>query len=133
VLLDGSYGSSKPCIAERVYKYVAHLNSTSRSINQYSTARERAFTKRNILARWSKGGLFPLNPQRLLTDLEKPLAKLEEATGGSVTHHLLDATLPLSAAPVTDVHVSGRALTLLQETTIKQDSHALDDVDKKED
>ncbi|EMD86797.1 hypothetical protein COCHEDRAFT_1146541, partial [Bipolaris maydis C5] len=38
----------------------------------YSPARERAMTKRNILAGWAKAGLFPFNPARVLRDLTKP-------------------------------------------------------------
>lgn len=39
----------------------------------YSPAREKAFTKRNILAGWSKAGLFPFNPNRVLRDMSSPL------------------------------------------------------------
>ena len=38
----------------------------------YSPARERAFTKKNILAGWAKSGLFPFNPNRVLRDTPKP-------------------------------------------------------------
>lgn len=38
----------------------------------YSLAREKAMTKKNILAGWAKAGLFPFNPARVLRDLTKP-------------------------------------------------------------
>lgn len=98
----------------------------------YSPARERAFTKRNILAGWSKGGLYPLNPQKVLKDLEKPFAELVEAAGDPAAHHLQDAALLPPAEPVTPVTpVSAEAFTFLQDTIIKQDAQALDDVNKR--
>lgn len=43
----------------------------------YDATRNKAFTKKkNILAGWSKGGLYPFNPQRVLKDMVKPLADL---------------------------------------------------------
>lgn len=42
----------------------------------YSQAREKAMTKRNILAGWAKAGLFPFNPARVLCGLTKPDAPL---------------------------------------------------------
>jgi hypothetical protein len=38
----------------------------------YSPAREKALTKRNILAAWRGSGLFPFNPDRVLADTPKP-------------------------------------------------------------
>lgn len=43
----------------------------------YSSARKKAFTKRNIFADWIKGGLYPLNAQRVLKSLVKLMAKLQ--------------------------------------------------------
>jgi len=42
----------------------------------YSHARERAFTKKNVLAGWAKCGLEPFDPQRVLKDIPKPPAEL---------------------------------------------------------
>jgi hypothetical protein len=39
----------------------------------YYPARERAMTKKNILAGWAKSGLFPFNLDRVLRDLAKPV------------------------------------------------------------
>lgn len=44
----------------------------------YRTAREAAFTRRNIIAGWSKSGLFPHNPLRVLKDMAKPVIQPSE-------------------------------------------------------
>lgn len=41
----------------------------------YSPARERAFTKRNILTGWKASGLYPFNPDKILVDIPKPVSK----------------------------------------------------------
>jgi hypothetical protein len=46
----------------------------------YSPARKRAFTKKNILARWAKSGLFPFNPDKVLRDVLKPVLVPNAAT-----------------------------------------------------
>jgi hypothetical protein len=104
----------------------------------YSPARDTAFTKRNILASWSKGGLFPFNPQRVLRDLETPYAKLREAAGDSntpqaqVTAPLVPATSVTLSTPVTPVTpVTAEAFTSLQNTIIRKDARTLDVVDKQ--
>jgi hypothetical protein len=38
----------------------------------YSPAREKAFTKRNILGAWRGSGLFPFNPERVLAESLNP-------------------------------------------------------------
>jgi len=38
----------------------------------YSPAREKAFTKRNIMAGWAACSLFPFNPDRVLRVTPKP-------------------------------------------------------------
>jgi len=50
----------------------------------YSPARERAITKKNILAGWAKAGLFPFNPDRVLRDITKPVAALTVPKAGEV-------------------------------------------------
>ncbi|KAJ6282165.1 hypothetical protein J3E71DRAFT_174914, partial [Bipolaris maydis] len=42
----------------------------------YSRAREQALTARNIRAGWSKTGLYPFRPHKVLKDIQKPLAEL---------------------------------------------------------
>jgi hypothetical protein len=41
----------------------------------YQPARDKALTRRNILAGWAASGLFPFNPQRVLRDMPKPPAE----------------------------------------------------------
>jgi hypothetical protein len=93
----------------------------------YSPARETAFTKRNILAGWSKGGLFPFNPQRVLHDLEKPFTALTEAAEPSS-----EAVSPPIAAPATPVTpVCAAGFAALRDAIINEDAYALDEVDKQ--
>ncbi|GAB7336708.1 hypothetical protein MBLNU13_g10373t1 [Cladosporium sp. NU13] len=93
----------------------------------YSPARETAFTKRNILAGWSKGGLFPFNPQRVLRDLEKPFAALTEAAEPST-----DSVSPPIAAPVTPVTpVCATSFAALRDAIVNGDACALDEVNKQ--
>ena len=42
----------------------------------YSPARDQALISRSIRAGWSKAGLFPVNPDKVLSDIPKPPAKL---------------------------------------------------------
>jgi hypothetical protein len=42
----------------------------------YSPARNQALTSKNIRAGWVKAGLFPFNPDKVLSDIPKPPAKL---------------------------------------------------------
>ncbi|GAB1729805.1 hypothetical protein NU195Hw_Modified_186t2 [Hortaea werneckii] len=96
----------------------------------YSCARESAFTKRNIAAGWSKGGLFPLNPSRVLKDLERPFARLVEASGGPAAQHTQDIVTPLATAPLTLV-TPVSAFTSLQDSLLGQDALTLDDIDRR--
>jgi hypothetical protein len=41
-------------------------------ISLYSSARKRAFTKKNILAGWAKCGLGPFDPERVLKYPQAP-------------------------------------------------------------
>ncbi|KAF2726437.1 hypothetical protein EJ04DRAFT_601039, partial [Polyplosphaeria fusca] len=42
----------------------------------YKPARDKALTKKNILAGWAATGLFPFNPARVLRTTPKPMAQL---------------------------------------------------------
>lgn len=98
----------------------------------YSPARETAFTKRNILAGWSKGGLFPFDPQRVLRDMEKPFAALTEAAGLSTNQSVRGPVLPPVVTPVTPVTpVCATSFAALQDAIIKEDACALDEVSKQ--
>jgi hypothetical protein len=39
----------------------------------YDRVRRKAFTSRNILAGWLKSGVWPLNPRRVLDEIQKPV------------------------------------------------------------
>jgi len=93
----------------------------------YSPTRERAFTKKNILAGWAKAGLFPINPDRVLTDIPKPVATLTDskALEADVSNCLQDEVVQTPVTPVTSA-----ALMPLQDL-IKQDAHALDEMSKQ--
>lgn len=100
----------------------------------YSLARELSFTRRNVFAGWSKGGLFPFDPQRVLRGMEKPpdtvhtLAADAGTFGPSVQH----VTAAMCATPLTPVTpVTAEAFASLRDLIIHQDAHALDDADKQ--
>jgi hypothetical protein len=40
-----------------------------------SPAREKAFSKKDILAGWAKSGSFPMSPERVLKDTPKPISE----------------------------------------------------------
>ena len=57
---------------ERLYRGGANTVGKEHFTSLYSTARERAFTKRNVTAAWAASGLFPFNPDRVLRATPKP-------------------------------------------------------------
>jgi hypothetical protein len=124
--------------AERLERGGVNTVGKQHFTSLYSPVRDTAFTKRNILAGWSKGGLFPFNPQRVLRDLETPYGKLREAASDSntpqalVTAPLVPATSVTLSTPVTPVTpVTAEAFTSLQNTIIREDARTLDVVDKQ--
>jgi hypothetical protein len=97
----------------------------------YSLARAAAFTRRNLLAGWSKGSLFPFNPQRVLKDLQKPSTGPADIVGELVAHCPQDSTVPLPTEPATPVTpVSAEAFRPLQDLIIEQDARTLEDANK---
>lgn len=118
--------------AERLERGGVNTIGKQHLTSLYSSARDTAFTKRNILAGWSKGGLFPFNPQRVLGDIEKPFARLQEAAGVSSACTVQDTVPTLVAAPVTPVTpVSAGGFMAIQETIIKDDVSTLDDSNRQ--
>jgi hypothetical protein len=76
----------------------------------YSPARNQALTSRNIRAGWVKAGLFPFNPDKVLSDIPKPLAdliapKTTEVKVGSCTQDQVPQTpaTPVSAEALTSL------------------------------
>jgi hypothetical protein len=88
----------------------------------YYPARERAMTKKNILAGWAKSGLLPFNPDRVFRDIAKPvpdalaLLPVHAACEGSGPHPQ-DTIAQTAVTPV-----SSEALASLL-TLVKQDPH----------
>lgn len=96
----------------------------------YSPARERAFTKKNILAGWAKSGLFPFNPDRVLRDIPKPVTELDvsEACGMDVGPCPEGDVVQTPVTPVTPVTSEG---LLSLQGLINQDAHTLDETSKR--
>ena len=94
----------------------------------YSPARERALTKKNILAGWLKCGLEPLDPDRVLKDTPKPPAELTNPKADEVKVRSCPQDDVLQT-PVTPV--SAEALMSLQNFIIKKYAYALDETSKR--
>jgi DDE superfamily endonuclease len=58
---------------DRLYRSGVTVVNKEHFTSLYCPARERAITKKNILAGWAKTGLFPFNPDRVLRDITKPV------------------------------------------------------------
>jgi hypothetical protein len=84
----------------------------------YQPARDRAITKRNILAGWAAAGLFPFNPARVLRSMPRPPTE-HGNPGADVAVTSSPDEVPLT--PVTPVTAEG--LTWLTDL-IKQDACA---------
>jgi hypothetical protein len=61
---------------ERLYRGGLDTVRKGHFTSLYKPARERALTKRNIMAGWAATGLFPFNPDRVLRHTPKPSAEL---------------------------------------------------------
>jgi DDE superfamily endonuclease len=71
----GVFGPLKTAYRERVeelYRGGANTVSKQHFTFLYSQARCAAFTSRNIKSAWTKAGLYPWNPDRVLQDIQKP-------------------------------------------------------------
>lgn len=96
--------------------------STNSHVPEYSPARGRAFTKKNITAAWAASDLFPFNPDRVLRATAKPVTqstvrKADEIKVGSCPQD--DVQTPVTP-------VSAEALTSLH-NLIEQDAHKLNE------
>jgi hypothetical protein len=71
----------------------------------YSPVRELSFTRRNILIGWSKSGLFPFDPQRVLRDIEKPTNTTQPLTADAANFRfsVQHVTAALCANPLTPI------------------------------
>jgi hypothetical protein len=90
----------------------------------YKPAREKALTRRNIMAGWAATGLYPFNPERVLRDLSRLAIDVTIPRTHEVTVSCSQDEMPQT--PVTPVTpVTAEALTSLH-NMIKQDAHTQD-------
>ena len=87
----------------------------------YSPSREKAFTKKTILAAWAACGLFPFNPDRVLRKTPKPPAQSTVPRASEVGNCQQDEIPP---TPVTPVSAEG---FMSLHNLIKQDTYALNE------
>jgi hypothetical protein len=75
----------------------------------YDRARQKAFSQRNILSGWSKAGLRPFNPQKVLDGIQKPVVNSSSTTltAPKTIHDVKGAQLP-------DTPVTADALSALR-------------------
>ena len=57
---------------ERLYRGGSNVIGKQHFTKLYDQARSKAFTRRNILSGWSKTGLYPFNPDKVLQTIQKP-------------------------------------------------------------
>ncbi|OCK74173.1 DDE-domain-containing protein [Lepidopterella palustris CBS 459.81] len=85
---------------EKLYRGGANTVGKQHFTLLYSRAREQAFTSRSIKSGWSKTGLYPFSPHRVLKDIQKPIAELRVPNGtGATTDAEIDRDTPLLNAP----------------------------------
>jgi hypothetical protein len=106
--------------AKRLFQEGANTVGKQHFTSLYSPVREKAFTKRNIIAAWAACSLFPFNPDRVLRIIPKPPAQLtipraDKIRVGSCQDKVLQT-------PVTPV--LAEALTSLY-NLIKRNTHML--------
>ena len=104
---------------ERLYQGGANTVGKQHFTSLYSRVRKQTFTSRNIKSGWSKTGLNPFNPDKVLKDIQKPLAQLCIPK---------DNTMKVESCPqdrVLQSPVTSEALTSLQ-SRIEHDTYSLD-------
>jgi hypothetical protein len=101
---------------ERLYRGGVAIVNKEHFTTLYSLARERAMTKKNILAGCAKTGLFPFNPDRVLRDVMKPVTVLTVPTRNACEDRELCPRDELVQTPVTPVS-SGALTSLLNPIT----------------
>jgi hypothetical protein len=118
----GAFGPLKAAYreqVERLYRGGSNTVGKQHFTSLYSRAREQAITSRNIKSGWSKAGLYPFSPDKVLRDIQKPLPelcvpKVDEVNVESCLQGAVLQTL-----------VTSEALTSLQ-SRIENDAHLLD-------
>lgn len=109
--------------ANRLFRGGANTIGKEYFISLYNPTREKAFTKRNILAGWAACGLFPYNPDRVFRKVPKPITQLAvpRADEGEVGSCQQDEFPP---TPITPVSAEG---FISLHNLIKQDAHTLNE------
>jgi hypothetical protein len=87
----------------------------------YKPAREKALTRRNIMAGWSATGLYPFNPERVLGELPKLAADVAVSNAHEVAVSCSQDEVPQT--PTTPVTAKG---LISLHNIIKQDAHVQD-------
>lgn len=99
----------------------------------YGPARQRAFSKKNILAGWAKSGLFPFDPSKVLRDMP------EANTKANAPSYLRKPGIPRSEvhsepaelAPVTPVTPTTTEGLLSLQDQINHDADSLDETSRR--
>ena len=123
----GVFGPLKAAYREevdRLFRGGANTVGNEHFTLLYSRAREKAFTTRNIRSAWSKAGLFPFNPDKVLRDLQRPPPQQDQPQ--VVVQLPLRSPIELLTTPVTS-----DGLASLCET-IERSSHLLDDAKRQQ-
>jgi DDE superfamily endonuclease len=108
---------------ERLYRGGSNTVGKQHFTSLYSPAREKALTRRNIKSGWAKAGLYPFSPDKVLRDIQKPLAEMYVPQEGE---------MKVESCPQDEVlqtPVISEALTSLH-SRIEQDAHMLDNPSK---
>jgi len=106
--------------AERLLRGGANTVGKQHFTSLYSPARIKAFTKKKIMAAWAACGLFPFNPDRVLSVTPKPPAQLDAR---SADETMVDSFSQVPQTPVTPVSAEGVASL---HNLIKQDVNKVD-------
>lgn len=61
---------------EQLYRGGANTVGMEHFTSLYSPARDIAITPKNIEAGWIKAGMYPFNPDKVLRDIQRPMAEL---------------------------------------------------------
>ena len=114
---------------ERLYRGGLDTVGKEHFTSLYKPARERALTKRNVMAGWAASGLFPFNPERVLRHTPKPLTEFAVTRANMVIGSCpQDEALQM---PVTPVTPSTTDTLILLHNLIKQEAYALDGLNKQ--
>jgi hypothetical protein len=119
----GVFGPLKSAYREQVeqlYRGGANTVGKQHFTLLYSRARDTAFTARNIKSGWSKTGLYPFNPDKVLKSIQRPQAELRIVNGPVQTE--VESSLQVESL---QTPVTSEALASLR-TLIQQDAQVVD-------